>query len=489
MPSVMDLKVERINIDVPVLYKKNPRVGNVEAIRESLRENGQFQPLILDRRSDEILSGNHTWMAAKAEGWTDIDVVYVDVRDDAHAAKIILAANRTADLATYNTELLAEVLKGLDGPVGTGYSQDDYDRLLDAVLESNMDDIDAVLRPSITITKQEEADFDGADVGGAGAVGPSDALAAEDDEDTGVSGDDGHEDLRDELGELQGLLQLRDDATFPSTNYYGIPDLNPNGLLKSITDITPIDTWAGEEATPDDGKTWWIWNYGVAPKKGLPMDRAILCFYTYDTYFEGWWNEPAFYTAKVLNAGVKYVVVPDFSFYSDMACATWVFNTYRAQWLGRYFQEAGLTVIPRLQFAIDKKDSVSLDFCMAGIPKNTPVLASCMHNMRTDEEFDAQVHNWRKCLEALTPQVSLVYGGNPAQRVIDAVNPVKHGLCGQVIRVDNYAAKRRGIVYDKKEGLAARNKDKKRIERDKGSSDDDKGKQQPVDDGGDDTTL
>jgi hypothetical protein len=470
-------------------YPKNPRVGNVEAIRESIRENGLFYPLVVDDRNEQVLSGNHTLKALVEEGWQTVPVLRVKVDDDAHAARIVLAANRTNDLATYNTDLLAEVLKGLDAPVGTGYSQDDYDRLLEAVVDSSAEDIDAVLRPPITITKQEEADFDGLRVDGGGAAGPLDG----DEDDEPDSGED-PEDLRDELGELQGILQLREDMTFASSNYYGIPDLNPGGLLKSLADISPIDTWAGEEATPDDGKTWWIWNYGVAPRKGLPMDRAILCFYTYDTYFEGWWNEPAFYTAKAINAGVKYVVVPDYSFYSDMACATWVFNQYRAQWLGRYFQEAGMTVIPRLQFSNDKKDSASLDFCMAGIPKNTGVLAFCSHNSNTKEEEDIDAHNLTKCLEALTPKSLLVYGGGPAKRLIEAVDPVGKGLVGDVVRVDNYAAKRRGVVYDKKEGLKARYKDKKRVGRDRTSTEDDKAalvakKDVKPDDDADDATL
>jgi hypothetical protein len=69
-------------------------------------------------------------------------------------------------------------------------------------------------------------------------------------------------------------------------------------------------------------------------------------------------------------------------------------------------------------------------------------------------------------LEKIEPKQLLMYGGNPALRIIETLDPVAKGLVDEVVHVYNYAAKRRGIVFDKKEGLAARNKNKKRLQRD-----------------------
>lgn len=448
-------------------YGKNPRIGNTAAIADSLAQNGQFRPIVVNKATGEILAGNHTWKAAKSLGWNRINIVYVDV-DEEKAKRIVLADNRTNDLSTYNAEVLSDILSSLPNPdVGTGYDSTAVAALLEGMAERNQEAIDDVLRPpALTNPLLDDGEIGPeGDNSVRGPVGGPTEFDDDLDESSLVDprGED-TETLDDQLGELQGILQLKEDMDFRSNNYYGIPDLAKTGLATSLP--TPFDTWAGEDATPDDGVTTWLWNYGVASKRGLPMDRAVLCFYTYDTYFESFWENPAFMTAKMLNAGIKTAVVPDFSFYTEMACATWVFNVYRAQWLGRYFQEAGIKVIPRIQFAIDKIDSASLDFNTMGIPKGSPVVAKSAHNANTKEEFDLEVYGLQKSLEKVQPQTLLIYGGKPALRIIEALDPVAKGLCQDVVHLFNYAHKRRGVVFDKKEGLAARNKDQRRKARD-----------------------
>lgn len=117
-----------------VPYYKNPRRGNVKAIAESLAELGQFKPIVVNRgtltgRPNEVLAGNHTRLAAESLGWPSVDVSWVDVDDEA-AAKIVLADNRTSDLATYDDDALLDLIGGLDSATGTGYSQEDIALLL-----------------------------------------------------------------------------------------------------------------------------------------------------------------------------------------------------------------------------------------------------------------------------------------------------------------------------------------------------------------------
>lgn len=109
--------------------KGNPRRGNIDAIAESLERNGQYRPVVVNKPTGEILAGNHTYAAAKRLGWTHIAATFVDVDED-HAARIVLADNRTADLGDYDDTLLLDMLKDLDGDLlGTGYNQDDADAL------------------------------------------------------------------------------------------------------------------------------------------------------------------------------------------------------------------------------------------------------------------------------------------------------------------------------------------------------------------------
>ncbi len=50
----------------------NPRRGDVAAIRESLRVNGQYRPVVVRRETSEVLAGNHTLKAAGEEGWSEL---------------------------------------------------------------------------------------------------------------------------------------------------------------------------------------------------------------------------------------------------------------------------------------------------------------------------------------------------------------------------------------------------------------------------------
>ena len=116
-------------------YHRNPRRGDIPAIMESLRVNGQYRPIVVNLgrqtgRPLEVLAGNHLLAAARELGWTTITAATIDVTD-AEAARIVAADNRTADLGDYDTDALLSLLRDLDGLEGTGYDDDDLDLLND----------------------------------------------------------------------------------------------------------------------------------------------------------------------------------------------------------------------------------------------------------------------------------------------------------------------------------------------------------------------
>ena len=54
-------------------HHQNPRRGDVQAIADSLRVNGHFRPIVVNKgthtgRPMEVLAGNHTIMAAHVGG-------------------------------------------------------------------------------------------------------------------------------------------------------------------------------------------------------------------------------------------------------------------------------------------------------------------------------------------------------------------------------------------------------------------------------------
>lgn len=111
-----------VPIDSLTPYQDNPRCGDLEAIKESLAVNGQYRPIVANRRTGEVLAGNHTLRAAEQLGWTRIAVTWVDV-DDETARRIVLVDNRSNDLAGYDDALLASILEDLPDLEGTGYDQ------------------------------------------------------------------------------------------------------------------------------------------------------------------------------------------------------------------------------------------------------------------------------------------------------------------------------------------------------------------------------
>src|SRR5204862_6941745 len=104
----MQLTSETIAIRELKPYPANPRRGEGGAIEESLEQNGQYRPIVVNQRTMEVLAGNHTLQAATELGWSEMAVTFIDCTEE-QAKRIVLADNRTNDLAGYDNEALAEL--------------------------------------------------------------------------------------------------------------------------------------------------------------------------------------------------------------------------------------------------------------------------------------------------------------------------------------------------------------------------------------------
>lgn len=126
-----DLEPLMRDIDSVVPHPENYNNGDVEQIAASIETNGMYRPLYVQKSTNWIISGNHTWEACKTLGATQIPVVFVDV-DDLHAKRIMLADNRIAALAQPDpaAELaLLEQIAESDSLLGTGYQEHDLQQL------------------------------------------------------------------------------------------------------------------------------------------------------------------------------------------------------------------------------------------------------------------------------------------------------------------------------------------------------------------------
>lgn len=119
------MDIHEIALDDIKPFPHNPRKGNIGLIQESLTAYGQYKPITVNKRTNEILAGNHTYQAAKLLGWETIKTVFVDA-DENTAMKIVLMDNKTSDVGSYENHKLLSLLDSFEDLHGTGYSQSDY---------------------------------------------------------------------------------------------------------------------------------------------------------------------------------------------------------------------------------------------------------------------------------------------------------------------------------------------------------------------------
>lgn len=111
----------------------NYRNGDVEALMESIRVNGFFTSTLANRRTGNLLIGNHRYAALLGLGSDQIPVMWTDV-SDAEEMRIAVADNRLSDLARNDPGLLSTMLGVLSeteiGLLGTGWTEEEYAHLL-----------------------------------------------------------------------------------------------------------------------------------------------------------------------------------------------------------------------------------------------------------------------------------------------------------------------------------------------------------------------
>ena len=133
MATLVPQEYEIVPADQVRLHPDNPNQGDVGAVAESIEANGFYGALLVQRSTGYVLAGNSRVQAAVAKGLGDVPVIWADVDDD-RARRILLADNRTAQLASYDEAALTALLQELavtdDGLAGTGWDGDDLDDLL-----------------------------------------------------------------------------------------------------------------------------------------------------------------------------------------------------------------------------------------------------------------------------------------------------------------------------------------------------------------------
>lgn len=108
-----EMKLEKIQID---RLKEDPNnlrehsVENIEMIKNSIKEYGQYKPLIVDKSTMIVKAGNGRLRAMKELGYTECNCILMDASDS-----LAVIDNRLNELSEWNDDELNKWLKNEKG--------------------------------------------------------------------------------------------------------------------------------------------------------------------------------------------------------------------------------------------------------------------------------------------------------------------------------------------------------------------------------------
>lgn len=133
LPPVIAKQIRMVPVGDLIPWPGNPRRGDVDLIRESIRANGFFMPILAQTSSNRVIAGHSRLEAAIAEGLPRVPTIWLDV-DDTEAQRILIVDNRSNDVATYDDSALLTMLRALfesdRGLDGSGFTDDAMDVLV-----------------------------------------------------------------------------------------------------------------------------------------------------------------------------------------------------------------------------------------------------------------------------------------------------------------------------------------------------------------------
>lgn len=171
---------------------------------------------------------------------------------------------------------------------------------------------------------------------------------------------------------------------FDGVGKYDIPLLNP--VKQQV-----IDDFIG-------------FNFAKSCKE--PQNKAIH-FFLDDYQFTRLWNSPDRYL-EVLKK-FKVVFTPDFSMYFDFPKVIQIYNHYRKHWLGAYWQENDITVIPTISWS----DENSFEWCFDGEPVGGAVAVSSVGTQNSAETKAMFLKGYTEMIKRLQPSLVYFYGKVP----------------------------------------------------------------------------
>lgn len=321
-------------------YPKNYRIGDVEAIIRSIRAFG-FNSLLRIWKDNEILAGNHTFLALKSlydlgesapdrivlkSGEWLIPCIDLSGLSEEEAKAYLLADNRISDLAGNDDEALVQLLREIEDPdliEATGFSEDEYRDLLNS-FESTDTGSDAETDSSTRATDQ-------------------------------VHSEEASQNAEAESQDNPKRLKRSDvpDAIFPGDNEWGIPTLDLS--LQAEVVYAPVVKW------------------GTIPRTAIMTGSYHA--YADDYKMQNWWKDPS----QIVNSRCKAAVEPNWSSNVQMPRALVLYDIFRKRYIARVWQTFGVRVFVDLNVEREFADLILL-----GVPQGWTAYANRAYHDDTE---------------------------------------------------------------------------------------------------------
>lgn len=172
-------------------------------------------------------------------------------------------------------------------------------------------------------------------------------------------------------------------AIFIGSGAYNIPVIRP--------DDPPVENWIS-------------FNYARGCDE---PERHGIHFFIDDYQFVRVWKQPDTYVTMLQK--FQAVCTPDFSTYTDFPLVVQLYNHYRKHWLGAYWQQNGLRVVPTISWAGPE----SYSWCFDGEPIDSTVAVSSVGTQVNRDARKLFVLGYNEMLVRLQPRKIIMYGNVP----------------------------------------------------------------------------
>lgn len=348
------MEIEYKHIDDIFPYENNPRVNEkaVQYVAQSISEFGFKVPIVIDREGT-VITGHTRLLAARELGMDKVPcIVAADLSED-QARAYRLADNRVSEKSKWDM------------------------RKLDIELSK------------VTSIDMKRFDFRLPKIRGTAAVNaPSPVpleMAAPETLPPGAA---------DAGRDLGGYFGDERERTYNSVNLHAFDPYRAEGFYQ-------MPVIGGCNLIPDD-----LIGFKYVKAQSAIPEKTAVHFFIDDYQFERIWTNPGVYIGMLIDRGCECALSPDFSLYMDMPMAMKVWNVYRSRLIGQMMQDAGIKVIPTLQYA----EPETFAFCFDGIMQGGTVATSNVGIMRDREALEVFRAGMDAAIDRIHPDTILCYG-------------------------------------------------------------------------------